>query len=350
MRQGQLKLLVLLSALISFPLGLCWAQEQQKPKQNPPGVQQEEQEYTEEEYDAYDKAVKEPDLEKRGSALIAFMEKYPKSKLQPHIVAAYQTLAYELRTKKEFDKLLSLAERWLKFFPDDLQTIAYAAEAANQLGNTQKYFEYALKIYSVKPAPSLAYEIMQTYKKLGDEPKYLEWISKVLAYPEYAGDFKLRMDLVEKYAQEKNLSKAAEYAQVTLKSLATAKKPDSMSEADWQKGVRAMRRACNWFIGLNDYEDKKYPQAVQAFENALKVEVFPGAFYYIGMCQWRMDQVEEATVSFAAAELMKGEFDSQAKEHLEELYKALHNGTTVGIDKVYKKGQARIDAAKAAAK
>ena len=134
MRQGQVKLLVLLSALISFPLGLCWAQDQQKPKQNPPGVQQEEQEYTEEEYDAYDKAVNEPDLDKRGDALIAFMEKYPKSKLQPHIVAAYQTLAYELHTKKDFGKLLSLAERWLKFFPDDLQTIAYSAEAANQTG------------------------------------------------------------------------------------------------------------------------------------------------------------------------------------------------------------------------
>ena len=60
-----------------------WGQ-QPKPKQKPATqtVQQEEPEYTDEEYDAYDKSVNEPDLDKRGTMLLAFMEKYPKSKLQ----------------------------------------------------------------------------------------------------------------------------------------------------------------------------------------------------------------------------------------------------------------------------
>jgi hypothetical protein len=313
-------------------------------------VQQEQQEYPEEEYDAYEKAKNEPDLAKKADALIAFMEKYPKSKLQQYIVAEYQTLAYEFRSKKQFDRLLSLSEGWLKFFPEDLQTWAYVAESAFERGSTQKYIEYALKIYAVKPTGALAYEIAQAYKKSGDESTYLEWTKKLFEYPEYAGDFKLRMDFAEKYANEKNLPKAAEYAQLTLKSLEAAKKPERTSQADWQKAVVSVRRHCYWLIGLNYYEVKKYPQAVDAFNAALRVEVFDGAFYYIGLSQWKMDQIEEATISFGVAELLKGEHRDQAKEYLEKLYKALHNNTTIGIDKVYKKAQARLDAARAAAR
>jgi len=324
-----------------------WAQSQQKPKPSPQPVE-EEQEYTEEEYDAYDKAVNEPDLAKRADALVDFMEKYPKSKLQPHIVAAYQNLSYELQNAQQWDKLLSLCERWLKYAPDDLRTIAYNAEAAAKLDNTAKYVEYAQKIYAVKPSGLLASEIAQAYKKSGDEAKYNEWIHKLFEYPEYAGDFKLRMDYVEKYAKEKNLGKAAEYAALALKSLAAAKKPEGTADAEWRKVTTAVKRVCNWTIAMNHYEDQQYPQAIKSLEEALKAEVFDGAFYYIGLSQWKMEQIEDATVSFAAAQLLKGEFESQAKEHLENLYKALHNNTLIGIDKVYKKAQARLDGVKTA--
>lgn len=350
MRPGQLKLLIMLAAVLSLPLYLSPVRgEPQQPGQNAAAVDQ-EQEYSEEEYDAYEKAKDEKDPAKKADALIAFMEKYPKSKLQQYIVAEYQNLAYGFRTNKQYDMLLGLSERWLKFFPEDLQTWAYALESATQLGNTQKRLEYAQKIYALKPTGALALEISETYKKAGNEASCLEWLHKVMEYPEYAGDFKLRLDLAQKYASEKNLTKAAEYAQLTLKSLDAAKKPEGMSDAEWQKAVRAVRRASHWLRGLNYYETKKYPQAVEAFQEALKAEVFDAAFYYIGLSQWKMDQIDEATISFGAAELLKGEHQSQAKDHLEKLYKALHNNTTVGIDKVYKKAQALLDATRAAAR
>lgn len=348
MRPGQLKLLIVLAAALSMPFypGAVRAEPQQ-PGQNPAAVDQ-EQEYSEEEYDAYEKAKDEKDPAKKADALIAFMEKYPKSKLQQYIVAEYQNLAYGFRTNKQYDLLLGLSERWLKFFPEDLQTWAYALESASQLGNTQKRVEYAQKIYAMKPTGALAFEIAEAYKKAGNEAAYLEWLHKVMEYPEYAGDFKLRLDLAQKYASEKNLTKAAEYSQLALKSLDAAKKPDGMPDAEWQKAMRAVRRACHWLLGLNYYEAKKYPQAVDAFNEALKAEVFDAAFYYMGLSQWKMDQIDEAAISFGAAELLKGEHQTQAREYLEKIYKALHNNTTVGIDKVYKKAQALLDAKRAA--
>ncbi len=349
MKVGRLKLLTMLAALGLLLSPSPVRAEMQQPGQNATGADQ-EQEYSEEEYDAYEKAKDEKDPAKKADALVAFMEKYPKSKLQQYIVAEYQNLAYGLRTNKQFDMLMALSERWLKFFPQDLQTCAYALEAASELGHTQKRLEYAQKIYAMKPTGPLAYEIAEAYKKAGNETAHLEWLHKVMEYPEYAGDFKLRLDLAQKYATEKNLNKAAEYAQLTLKSLEAAAKPDGVSDADWKKTTRSVRRACHWLLGLNYYEDKKYPQAVQAFNEALKAEVFDAAFYYIGLSQWKMDQIDEATISFGAAELLKGEHQSQAKEYLEKLYRALHNNTTVGIDKVYKKAQALLDAARAAAR
>ncbi|MBM3791074.1 MAG: hypothetical protein FJW35_12105 [Acidobacteria bacterium] len=349
MKRGDLTRLFLLAGLLCLALSPAWAQDPQKPRQNPPPTVQEEQpEYTEEEYDAYDKAVNEPDLAKRADLLIAFMDKYPKSKLQSYIVSAYENLSYEFQSKQQWENLISLCERWTKIAPDDLRTIAYIAEAASKAGNSQKYLEYALQIFAVKPSAESALDITQTYKKIGDEAKHLEWKHKLFGYPEYAGDFMLRFDFVQKYAAEKNLSKAAEYAQLTLKSLDVAKKPEALAEADWKKHTRTVRRNCHWFIAMNHYEDKQYKQVIRALEEALKAEIFDGAFYYIGMSQWKLDQIEEAQVSFAAAELLKGEFESQAKEHMESLYRALHNNTLIGVDKVYRKAQARLDVVKTA--
>jgi tetratricopeptide (TPR) repeat protein len=323
------------------------SQTQAKPKPAPQVQQQEPQEeYTEEEYDAYEKAVKEPDLDKRAQMLFAFKEKYPKSKLMPYIDQAYQTLAYDYSNGQKWDKLLPLAEQWLKTHPNDLQTIVYIAESAQKLGKDQTFIEYGEKIYAQKPTANMAYYISQSYKKLGNEAKYLEWTEKLFAYPEFAGDFGLRLVFVDKYTKEKNFEKAAYYAQEALKSLEVAKKPESMPDAKWRDDTSAVRRICYFTIGLNYYEKEKCPDAIKYFQLSLRVEKQAAPYYYIGHCQWKTDKVEEAIDSFAKAVLLKGDVSPQAKEYLEKLYKALHNQTTIGIEKVYKRAQQELDEGK----
>jgi tetratricopeptide (TPR) repeat protein len=325
------------------------SQDQAKPKPKPAQqVQQQEpqEEYTEEEYDAYEKAVKEPDLDKRAQMLFAFMEKYPKSKLMPYIDQSYQTLAYDYSKGQNWDKLLPLAEQWLKTHPNDLQTIVYIAEAAQKLGKDQIFLEYGEKIYSQKPTANMAYYISQSYKKLGNEARYLEWTEKLFSYPEFAGDFGLRLVFVDKYTKEKKFDKAAEYAQLALKSLEVAKKPETTTDAKWKADTAAVRRICYFTIGVNYYEKERCPDAIKYFQLSLRIEKLAAPYYYIGHCQWKTDKVEEAIDSFAKAVLLKGEVSSQAKEYLEKLYKALHNQTTIGIEKVYKRNQQELDEGK----
>lgn len=321
------------------------AQQQPPPKQKPvaqPAQQEQEPDYTDEEYDAYEKADKEPDLDKRGTLLLAFMEKYPKSKLKTYIVTDYQRLMYDRRQSEAWAKLLPLAEAWLKYYPDDLQTIVYIAESAHAVGQDQKYIDYALKIYAVKPDCGIAAAITNSYQKLGDKDKHLEWAQKLFSCPEFDGQYGLRMLFMYKYWEEKKGDKAAEYAGLTLKSIDAAKKPDDKSDADWRKEKADATASCNNIIGLNYYNRRRFTEAIKYLDRVAKAKKDCAAYYYIGRSQWELDQaanadVDDAMLSFAVSEKCGGDKADEAKANLEKLYKAIHNNTLIGIDKIYSK-------------
>ncbi|NWG14306.1 MAG: tetratricopeptide repeat protein [Acidobacteria bacterium] len=358
MKVDYLKYLTVLAAGL---LLLCTVPvfSQTQPGQNPQArpaqavAQQEEQEYTEEEYEAYEKACNEKDLDKQGPMLLGFMEKYPNSKLQQYIVTSFQTLMYELQKQKKYDKLEPLAEQWLKYFPDDLQTWVYIADAAQKLGHFKKFTDYGLKIYAQKPTAGMCYYLAEAFEKTGDQAQHLAWTEKLFGYPEFDDKYELRMIFVKKHAEEKRMGKAAEYAQLALKSMVMSKRPDGVAEAEWNKRLKESKRSCHYLIGLNLYDEDKYRQAIQELERALAVDPrFDMAYYYIGLSQWKLGQVEnhEAPLSFAKAYLLKGEMSGQAKEHLEKIYKAIHNNTTIGIDKIYRRAESELAGEKAEAR
>ena len=345
-RNNKTLFLALLAGAILLSTVAGWAQQPKPKAQKQQQVVQPEtdQEYSEEEYDAYEKATQEADLDKRATMLTAFMEKYPKSKLMSYIVTAYQTLMYEHQKNQRYAKLLPLAEEWLKTHPDDMTTIAYIAESAQLLGQDKKFIEYGQRIYAQKPSSQLVSYIAQSYEKIGDPAKHLEWIEKLYAYPEYNDNFNIRMVFVKKFADEKNYTKAASYSREALKALDLAKKPESRSSLEWCKETTAVRRVTHYLIGISQYEQQKYAEAIKSMQAALRVEKFDTAHYYIGLSQWKLDKIEEAMMSFAKTVQLKGESAGQAKEHLEKLYKALHNNLTIGIDKVYRKADTELAA------
>jgi hypothetical protein len=218
-RSSKLFLFALLAlAAAFFPsavIGLANAESQQQKPAAQVEAQEPEPEYSEEEYNAYESASKEADLEKRGAMLLEFIQKYPKSKLMSYIESAYKTLLYECSNQQKYQQLEPLAEQWLKLHPNDIQTIAYIAEAAEKLGHDQKCVECLEEIYKMEPSATMAYNILQTYKKMKNQAKYLEWAEKIFKMPEYEADFMLRYNFVQKYAEAKNYAKAAEYAQLT---------------------------------------------------------------------------------------------------------------------------------------
>lgn len=101
---------------------------------------------------------------------------------------------------------------------------------------------------------------------------------------------------------------------------------------------------------MNYYERKKYPETIQSLQKALDAEPYDAGYYYIGMCQWEQENVDDAILSFAIAELLKGEFQAKAKKNCEDLYRGQHNGNLTGIERTYRKAQAVLDSRKSAVK
>ena len=331
-------LTLLVLAVVFFPGALTGrlhtAFAQQKPAAQAQTLEA-EPEYSEDEYNAYDSAAKEPDFLKRGTMLVDFVQKYPKSKLMSYIDAAYKSLLFECANNKKFPELETLAEQWLKSHPNDMQTIAYVADATEKLGHYDRCVQCLEQLYAMQPTGSMAYNIAQTYKRLNKGDKFLQWTQTVFKYSDFDGDYKLRYDLVQWFVGVKDFAKAAEYAQATLKSADLVKQPS----AETQEQLRAVRRACYHIIGVNLFEKDKFAEALTAFQRALRAERYGEGYYYVALCLRKQDKIDDAMLWYAKAELEGGEVAPKAKQNLEQVYKALHNNTLIGIEKIYKKAK-----------
>jgi tetratricopeptide (TPR) repeat protein len=289
----------------------------------------------EEEYSAYYAAAQMPDLEKRSAMLIEFLQKYPNSKFVQNANQEYRRMLKDASQDKKYEMLESLAEKWVKADPKDKEGFAFVAEATMNLHKYDRCAEALEAVYAMQPTPSLAKEILSVYLKTKNVAKQTEWAEKILKIPELSADYMLRYDFMMRYLEEKNLAKAAEYAQLILKSAALADAPDTKS----REQLRKIQRACYHVIGSNLMEKGKYAEAIAAFQKAVEAERYADGYYKIGLCLDNQKKVEDAILNYVMAELMGGGDAAKAKSRAEVLYKALHNDTLIGIDKVYKKAK-----------
>jgi len=271
--------------------------------------------------------------------LLAFFQKYPESTLKEYVGLEYKKMLQESAQRKNFEQLESLSETWLKTHPNDKDVYSFIAEAAANLKKYQKCAEYLEAIYAMEPGPGLAKEIHATYQKTENAAKQMEWAEKLFKMPEFNADYMLRYSYVMKFSKENNLPKAAEYAQLTLKAADLAERKDERA----QEQLRQVRRACHHVIASNLMGKGNFSEAISAFKEAIQAEKYAQGYYKIGQCLENQKKIDEAVQYYAAAELMGGEEAPRAKSRLEVLYKALHNDTLIGIDKVYKKAKELLE-------
>jgi tetratricopeptide (TPR) repeat protein len=313
-----------------------------KPAAAAPEEEQESPPGYEEEYNCYQSATGEAEVVKRGTMLIECIEKYPKSTLMPNFEAGYRSLLFDASNNKKWQELEKLAEQWLKLHPDDYETIAMIATAAANLGHDEKYVQCMEKLYKMKPTSALPLDIAATYLKMKNRAKYIEWAELALKLPENEANFMLRLNLVQEYWEKKDLAKTMEWARAALKSANLVKDPS----AETRTQLTAVRHTCYDIIGKISYEQDKYPEAVQAFRQALKVKEYAEGYYFIGRCLHAEKKADDALLWYAKTSSWCerqtkecGEFASKAKENLEKIYKTLHNDTLIGVEKIYRRAK-----------
>ncbi len=318
-------------------------------QQNATATQAEEQESSPEyieQYEAWEKAKDEPDMQKSAAMLIQFLEKYPKSELLKHAEGSYVSLLIKCSNENKFQDLETLAEKWLVLHPRDLTTLAAIAKSSRELGHNEKWIQSLIEVYKIQPSGSLANDIAQAYNTTKNKAKYLEWTEITLKSPEYETDFKTRLSLVQFYIEEKNHPKAAEYARAALKATDLVKDPSSETKVQ----LRRVRKACLDTIGKILIQQDKFEEAIKAFEQGNGIEKSSESLYFIAHCLRMQDRIDDAMLWYARAEQQGGEFAPKAKENLEQLYKAMHNNTLIGIEKIYRKAKDQADTAEVRAR
>jgi TolA-binding protein len=304
--------------------------------------------YTEEEYAEWEAADKEADILKSGAMLIEFIQKNPKSELSPYAEGSYMRLLNRCVEEKKYQELETLAEQWNNFKPGDDNIVRMIAGAAKELKHTEKYLKVLEEIYTKTPQADLAKEIRGLYKEINNDAKYIEWTETVMKAPEEASNFLLHYELYNYYSGKKDDAKSAQFAQSTLAAIEQAKNPPP----DAAKVIPDIRFALNHSIGVTHYTNKKYDDAITYFLRALQAKKYSNGYYLIGNCLWEQKKILNAKLAFAKAQ-QQGEgarasaedksIAPKAKDRMEQLYKAMHNNTLVGIDRRYTRAQEMAD-------
>jgi hypothetical protein len=333
--------LLALAYAIYLPGSCAIAQTKAKPAAAQPAVQDEEEsKYSDEEWNALDAATKESNYEKRGTMLLEFINKWPKSELLKNVEYEYVTVLLGACDKEEkWDLLKALAEKWLTLHPNNKDMLSLIAKASDKIGDYPRCAECLEEIYKMQPSGTLAMAILETYKKANNLAKIIDWTDKILKMQGFEGEFTLPYYLVQKYTDSNNLPKAVEYCKKTLASADAVKQPDEKT----QEQLLAVRYYCHLVIAKSLYDADKFAEAEKEYQQVLKYKKSSDVFYHIGMCLWNLHDVDNALLHLAAAEIIGEEpYKTAAKEGLEKLYKSQHNGSTISIEKQYRYAKERL--------
>ena len=299
------------------------------------------QEYTEEEYQAYQAISAEKDSGKKMDLILAFLKERPESELKKYVVNEYQTIVAGLQKEKKWTEIIALGRRFLAVVPDDDWSFSALAAAYQATNDMKGFATFGEKAYASKPSAALALAIAKAYLSSGNDAKFLQWGQRVIKQD--PDNIDILDQMTRKYLGRQDMANAVKYSKLTLKALPNAKKPDSMTERDWKNLVNTQYAAAYYAIGTDAWQKQNYSSAISNLDNAVKYQKRNDyAYYYLGISYWQMNKLEAAMLNFAKAYQLKGAVAAESKKHLEELWKSSHRGSLTGVERVMQRAQQEL--------
>jgi hypothetical protein len=327
-RPATIILWVLMAAALTLSIPQVIAQEQVK---IPP---KSDYQYRKD-YDAVQVILKETDPAKREAALQAFVKEHPESRMIPTIAAQ---VIYPYAQKKDWAKVMSLGQEYEKLIPDDPGLKKLMLGAYFQSGNTAKASEIAESMYKDNPTKETAAEMATFFLQLKNTDKYIYYSEKVAAEYPIEQSYPVSLQLAQAYIQKQDLPKALEHLSKVMAAYGD-KAPQGVQEADWNK-----TRAFAFGVMAADAYGKKDCAKTAEFYGkvAAAAPKTADAYYYTGMCKWKENDQAGAVPYFAKATVLSQPISAKAKEYLEQLWKAQHNGSMDGLDAELTKAKSEL--------
>lgn len=285
-------------------------------------AQEQEGEYTYEEYSYYNKAKTEADLAKKELALFEFLEKFPDSKLMPHVMAEFQNYFNALVQRKSYDQAVTTAKKLLEIRKDENVAISAISSAYYLKQDWSNYAVYADMMYAKTPSGDLAYYIAAA----AVDGNVAAMQDKYIPIVESNGTLPMRVVLAHKQYSKafaaQDQTKALEYARKIDGLFTNNAKPDNF-QGDWSAFVKQYHiPVLSWMAAAiaraNDLEGA-------AAVYAKLVEFNPrdaGNQYRLGMIYWRAKKATQAGLPLAKAVVLNDpRISPNAERDLRELTK-----------------------------
>jgi tetratricopeptide (TPR) repeat protein len=319
----------LVALVVAAPLLVA---QQEKP--SPTSDYQYRKDYAEVE----DGIKKEPDAQKRADMLLAFVKAHPQSRMIPHVSSYYNEIVTSHAKAGAWPKVISMNEAFLALVPDDKAATGSLLGAYFQTQNFAKTVELGEKVYATTPDKGVAFALATSYLQLKNLEKFTPYAEKTIPEFPIEQTYNLFLPLASVYAAKKDLDKAADYAGKLMAAFGD-KLPPGHQESTWSPN----RAFAYGLMGASVYAKKDYAKAIEYYEKAAKAS--PQAdepYYYIGLSKWQNKDTEGAIAAMAKVVVLNKAQAPKAKEHLEKLYKSLHNDSLDGLDQVLAKAKSEL--------
>jgi tetratricopeptide (TPR) repeat protein len=161
------------------------------------------------------------------------------------------------------------------------------------------------------------------YQQAQNRPKMIEVANSLLA--KNPDDIGMLLLLADDYSEKnEQLDKAAEYAKKAAALCDTTKKPDGMSDADWQSQISLQKGLALSALGQVDLEKKLNPQAVESLTKAaplLKANAVSYARnqYRLGFAYLNLKKNADAKQAFTDAASVDSPYKGPAQDKLKGL-------------------------------
>jgi tetratricopeptide (TPR) repeat protein len=297
--------------------------------------------YTIEEYGAYQAITGEADPTKKMDLILKFFKAYPKSSLTQHVTADFQGMLKNLQDAKKWSQSITVGRQFLTVVPDDNYTLALVATAYAEIKDYKQFVVFGEEVYKTNPNGNLALSMAKAYQNIGNNAKLAEWAEKAVA--KIPDNYEMLLELSKIYVDANRNAEADKYAKQCLKAIQAAAKPEQSIEKDWTTYKNYTQMACYYIIGKIAYDKQDYANAVSNLENSLKFNARNDmAYYFLGHSYWQSRNTPLALKNFAKASLLGGNAATPAKQQLENMWRASHQGSLVGLDKVIAAAKAEL--------
>ena len=280
--------------------------------------------------------AKETDIQKRAEVLLNWVKANPESRAIPNAAFLYGEAVAVAMKAGDAQKALSMIQTFQGVAPKDTTLLTYQMESYAMTKNWPKTAEIAEKIYAGSPSLVLENQLAGIYLQMGNADKYVFYAEKVMAQVPIDKTYSMALQVAQIYAQKRNMEKAIEYFSKVM-DVYGDKVPAGVKEADWN----VTRSIAFGVLAADAYQKKDLPKAMELYDKVTRFNPkSEDAWYFIGMAKWQGKDQKGAIEPLAKAAVINGKtYSPKAKEYLEQLWKAEHNGSLDGLDAVLAKAK-----------